>query len=106
MICDNVKTTSREGKKIMSKSTNEQIVHAWSTGRAAENHRGSFTTDGKDLYSYRLMIGTTNEENEKVLFDYTSGGMGYYSQTTSCHVGKARLAADWIQVNDVELIRV
>ena len=90
----------------MSKSTNEQVVYAWATGGAAENHRGSFTTDGKNIYSYRLMIGTTNEKNEKVLFDYTSGRMGYYSQTTSCHVGKARLAADWIQINDVELVRV
>ena len=90
----------------MIKTTNENIAYYWSTGKAAQNHNGSFTTDGKDLYSYRLKIGTTNEQNEKVLFDYTSGGIRYYSQTTSCHVGKARLAADWIQVNDVELVRV
>lgn len=90
----------------MIKTTNNNIAYYWSKGQAAENHRGSFTTDGKNIYSYRLMIGTTNEKNEKVLFNYTSGGMGYYSQTTSCHVGKARLAAHWIQVNDVELVRV
>lgn len=90
----------------MIKTTNENIPYYWSKGKAAMNGTGAYSTNGKDLYSYRLMIGTTNEQGEKVLFDYTSGGMGFYSMTTSKHVGKARLAADWIQVNDVELVRV
>ena len=90
----------------MIKTTNDKIAGYWAGNTPARNSNGSFTTDGKDLYSYRLRIGTTNEQGEKILFDYTAGGMGYYSQTTSCHVGKARLAADWIQVNDVELVRV
>jgi hypothetical protein len=96
----------RRGKEIkMIKTTNDQIAYYWSRGTAATNGTGAFTTDGKNIYSYRLMIGTTNEQGEKILFDWTSGAMGFQSQTTSCHVGKARLAADWIQVNDAELVR-
>ena len=90
----------------MIKTTNDNIPYYWSKGKAAKNGTGAYSTDGKDLYSYALKIGTTNDQGEKILFDYTSGGMGYYSQTTSCHVGKARPAAHWIQINDVELVRV
>lgn len=90
----------------MIKTTNDKIAGYWSGNTPARNSNGSFTTDGTNLYSYRLMIGTTNEQGEKILFDYTSGAMGFQSQTTSCHVGKARLSADWIQINDAELVRV
>ena len=78
----------------MIKTTNENIAYHWSKGESAQNSRGCYTTDG-----------TKNEQGDTVLFNYTSGGMGYYSQTTSCHVGKARQYANWIQVNDVELKR-
>jgi len=87
----------------MIKTTNENIAYYWRKNSAASNGTGAYSTDGKDLYSYQLKIGTTNAQGEKVLFDYTSGGIRYYSQTTSCHVGKSRQYADWIQVNEVEL---
>ena len=87
----------------MIRTTNDNIAYYWRKGTPAANSRQCYTTDGKDLYSYQLMIGTTNAQGEKVLFDYTSGGIRYYSQTTSCHVGKSRQYADWIQVNEVEL---
>ena len=83
----------------MIRTTNENIAYYWRKGQAASNGRMCYTTDGRDLYSYKLKIGTTNAQGEKILFDYTA----FYSQTTSCHVGKSRLYADWIQVNDVEL---
>ena len=89
----------------MIKTTNENIAYYWSKGQPAKNGKGCYTTDGHDLYSYALKIGTKNDQGDTVLFNYTSGGMGYYSQTTSCHVGKARQHANWIQVNDVELKR-
>lgn len=82
----------------MSKSRNSEVVVAWEYGRAAENHRGSFSTDGKKLYSYKLQIGDTcSITGKKILRDYTAGGRwDYHSQTTSCHVGLARLKADII----------
>lgn len=89
----------------MIKTTNDNIAYYWSKGKSAKNGTGAFSTDGHDLYSYRLKIGTKNEQGDTVLFDYTSGRMGFYSQTTSGHVGKARQHANWIQINEVELKR-
>ena len=82
----------------MSKSRNDEVVQSWITGLAAENHRGSFSTDGKKLYSYALQIGDTCEvTGKKILRDHTAGGRWrYHSQTTSCHVGLARYKADII----------
>jgi hypothetical protein len=87
----------------MIRTTNENIAYHWRKNEAAVNSTQCYTTDGRDLYSYALKIGTTNEQGEKILFDYTANGIKYYSQTTSCHVGKSRQYADWIQVNEVEL---
>lgn len=77
---------------------NQHVPEYWAEGKAVSNHNGSFTTDGKKLYSYGLLIGDTCEKTgSKVLREYTAGGKwGYQSQTTSCHVGRARLSADII----------
>ena len=85
------------GKKKMIKTTNENVPYYWSKGQAARNHTGSLSTNGKNLFSYNLMIGDTSPDGEKILFDYTANThLGFKSQTTSCHVGKARLSADLI----------
>ena len=76
--------------------TNREVVRAWSMGVEARNHRNTLSTDGRKLFSYRLQIGDTHE-SKKILRDYTaSGKWGYKSQTTSCHVGRAKLYADLI----------
>jgi len=82
----------------MSRVTNYEVVENWSLGLSAENHRGSFHTDGYRLYSYQLLIGDTcPDSGDKIIRDYTANGKwGYQSQTTSCHVGRARLRADMI----------
>ena len=78
--------------------SNQYIPEHWALGTPARNHTGSFSTDGKQLFSYDLLIGDTCEKTgSKVLREYTAGGKwGYQSQTTSCHVGRARLSADII----------
>jgi len=81
----------------MSKYSNREIPAMWAAGRAAESHTGNFSTDGKSIWSYRLCIGETLDDGSKLLHDYTSGGISYYSQTTSCHVGKARPYADLLR---------
>ena len=75
---------------------NHLVPSYWAEGKPASNHRGSFTTDGKRLFSYSLLIGDTCEKTgAKILRDYTAGGRhGFQSMTTSCHVGRARVAAD------------
>jgi hypothetical protein len=50
-------------------------------------------TTGEYLYSYGLLIGDTHAGMKRV-FNYTSGGGHYISNTTSHHVGLARRYAD------------
>jgi hypothetical protein len=54
-------------------------------------------TDGHNLFSYALLIGMTDENGHKVLYEYTAKGM-FISMTTSFHVNKARAHADRIQI--------
>ena len=71
--------------------TNSEVCVAWALGKPARNHRGSFWTDGKRIYSYELQIGDTSETNKKIVRDYTAkGSYGFQSMTTSQHVGLLR----------------
>jgi len=82
----------------MKRKINRKVAEAWSDSLEARNHRYSYWTDGKVLVSYNLEIGDTClETGTKVLRDYTAKGRhGFRSQTTSCHVGLARLYADLV----------
>lgn len=70
--------------------SNRKVVDAWKNGKKAVNGRKSLWTDGKWLYSYKLPIGYRTTNGICVLGNYTSGGGSFQSQTTSCHVGRAR----------------
>ena len=70
---------------------NEDVVRAWTRGQEAK--AGNLWTDGENLYSYSLVIGK-NKGGESIVFDYTSRGGAYYSNTTSTHVGLAARHAD------------
>lgn len=71
--------------------TNRKVISAWKNGEKAKNGRGTLHTDGSWLYSYKLPIGFRTSNGICVLGNYTrSAAGGFYSQTTSCHVGKAR----------------
>ncbi len=80
-----------------SKVVNHVVAECWHDNKSAKNHRQTFWTTGKKLFSYDLLIGDTTEDGIKVLKDYTARGRhGFKSQTTSCHVGLARSWADLI----------
>tara|TARA_Y100001937_G_scaffold120934_1_gene178971 strand:+ start:30872 stop:31141 length:270 start_codon:yes stop_codon:yes gene_type:complete len=85
--------------------SNHEVPRAWAAGRAAESHTGNLWTDGQKIYSYRLCIGETMPSGEKLVLDYTAGGIQYYSQTTSCHVGRvapyAHLIADGKEIRKI-----
>jgi len=75
----------------MKPVTNALVAEAWALGKPARNHRESFWTDGKRIYSYELQIGDTAENDKKVVKDYTAkGSYGFRSMTTSQHVGLLR----------------
>ena len=79
------------------RTDNRGVARAWGRGAAASSHTGNYWTDGKTLFSYRLCIGDTAADGTKVLRDHTASGKHqYHSQTTSCHVGYARVYADII----------
>ncbi len=63
--------------------SNKEVVRAWIGGDAAKSK--NMSTDGIDLFSYKLRIGTRDADNYLVLYDYT--GEHSVSHTTSCHVG-------------------
>ena len=82
----------------MSKTTNNEVVRAWSNSSTwgqdlLKSHTENLTTDGKSLYSYGVLIGTTLK-GEKVALDYTAPTGNFLSVTTSCHVGRAKRYAD------------
>ena len=63
--------------------TNSQVIKAWLDGHEAEAR--NLSTNGIDLYSYARLIAKGRE-----VFDYTKGGLGTVSMTTSHHVGMAK----------------
>ena len=66
--------------------TNRDVVRAWALGRSAE--AGNLRTDGYFLWSYKLIIGTS-ELGKEVLQFTAKGDRNFYSITTSTHVGLA-----------------
>jgi hypothetical protein len=70
---------------------NEQVVEAWSNSESARNDRHSLHTDGSNLYSYKLLIGFTSDNGNKVVLEHRAPH--FVSHTTSCHVGLAALHA-------------
>ena len=74
--------------------TNRLIAEEWINNRSAKNRNNSFSTDGKNLYSYNLLVGTTDSTNCKIIYDYTKQSDNFISQTTTRHVRYAASSAD------------
>ena len=72
----------------MARLTNQQVINNFVQQRSA--NAGALVSDGQSLYSYNLRIAEfvpTNEGKAIIVYDYTSGGGNFISQTTSSHVG-------------------
>ena len=85
------------------RTNNQYVPLYWATSRAAHSNNKQYSTDGGNLYSYRKLIGITLNNGDKVLLEYTSPAGFGISQTTSCHVGKARSYADVVMNPDAAL---
>jgi hypothetical protein len=78
----------------MIRLRNELVLEKWKNGEAANSHTGALHTNGTSLFSYNLKIGHRANSGATIVGDFTSPGGHFASQTTSCHVGKARGIAD------------
>lgn len=67
----------------------KDIPALWVVNQTGRTPNKSLTTDGKDLYSYNLKIGYTNEQGQKVILKYTTEYDNFVSVTTSRHVNLA-----------------
>ena len=89
----------------MSKSirtNNNNVASNWSTNTPSHSNNKQLTTDGRNLYSYRQLIGITLANGDKVALNYMSRGGGcYISNTTSQHVSLASRRADQTMNPDV-----
>ena len=74
---------------------NAQVPRFWYSNTLAKSKNGNYRTDGSNLYSYKRVIGTTDDFGQKILYNYTnSSGGKFISSTTSHHVNLARFYAD------------
>lgn len=68
---------------------NDSVIDAFLNQKTA--NAGRLKTDGQSLYSYDLRIAEhipdDNGGATTIVYDYTSRGGNYVSQTTSSHVG-------------------
>ncbi len=70
------------------RTNNRSVGRAWANGQSAESHNGNLHTDGKNLYSYRMLIGVTLKDGSRRVLGVRGKGHSY-SATTSQHVGIA-----------------
>lgn len=70
---------------------NREVLTAWVRGHPWA--AGNLHTDGWNLYSYDLKIGTC-EDGLNVVYDYTAPGGKFISMVTSAHVNAAKRWAD------------
>lgn len=70
---------------------NREVLTAWVRGHPWAD--GNLSTDGWNLYSYSLKIGTY-KDGLNVVYDYTAPGGKFISITTSTHVNAAKRWAD------------
>ena len=85
--------TMLDGDNSLMVTKNDNVLRAWRDGLKARNKRDTLRTDGHYLWSYRVLIGV--RKNGVCFLKVATAPAGeFYSNTTSCHVGKARKYAD------------
>lgn len=77
------------------RTNNKNVARAWHNGEFAQSHNGNYHTDGRNLYSYRMLIGVTAPDGTKYLLNVR--GKNGYSSTTSKHVRLASVGATLVE---------
>jgi len=74
---------------------NSNVVRLWAAGRQATNHKRTlYSMEDGSLWSYNLKIGQRTDAGVCVVADYMAPH--FRSQTTSCHVSRAKGYADMV----------
>jgi hypothetical protein len=81
-----------------------QVAESWLNGNPAQNSSKKYRTDGLCLYSFDLLIGTTDRNGNKIALDYTKAGGYFISASTSKHVSYARRYSDFVREPKDKLI--
>ena len=63
---------------------NVKVVEAWLKGKRGRSGTGALRTDGKSLFSYKILIGKVGDDGSKVVFDFR--GPNKIGLTTTRHV--------------------
>jgi len=77
---------------------NQDVIRSFAWGKRAA--AGNLQTDGRSLWSYDLKIAQRTPEGV-VVGDFTAPGGGFYSVTTSKHVGMAKREAHTIMLPEL-----
>jgi hypothetical protein len=77
---------------------NQDVIRSFAWGKRAA--AGNLQTDGRSLWSYNLKIAQRTPEGV-VVGDFTAPGGGFYSVTTSKHVGMAKREAHTIMLPEL-----
>jgi hypothetical protein len=77
---------------------NKDVIRSFAWGKRAA--AGNLQTDGRSLWSYNLKIAQRTPEGV-VVGDFTAPGGGFYSMTTSKHVGMAKREAHTIMLPEL-----
>ena len=86
---------------------NDGVIDAFLNCKSA--NAGRLKTDGQSLFSYDLRIAEHHPQKDgsaiTIIYDYTSRGNAYKSQTTSSHVGLIKRRVPRRNVMLVEVAR-
>ena len=64
------------------------VINSWILNNRNTTSNNSFSTRNGILFSYDLMIGTSQPTGKKYIYNYMAGGLGFKSQATSRHVSR------------------
>ena len=79
----------------MRRHRNSNVVRLWAAGQPATNHKKTlYSLEDGSLWSYDLKIGQRTPAGVCVVADFMAPY--FRSQTTSCHVARAKRYADMV----------
>ena len=90
-------------EKLYHKKNNVSVVKCFLLGLGkSSNQKKSLSTDGGTIFSYNQLIGYTDNHGTKVLLKSSTGGLNYFSITTSRHSNTIRRVYEKMESESIE----